>query len=78
MIKRNSSLDILRSIGTYDMDYGILPINTCYGTSYFKINSEIAKELKQSPSQLKLYPTYTLNNDYIAIASLKMEYKGNI
>lgn len=76
MAKAKSTISILRTIGTYDMDYHILPINTCYGTSYFKVNNLLAEELKEHSRFINLYPTYTLSNDTIAIASLKMEYKG--
>lgn len=64
------------TIGTYDADYNIFPIDTECGKTFVQVSMEEAQNFKQNWNNVKMNPTYGIVDNSLAILSCEFTLNG--
>ena len=75
-IEKNKPEILKGTIGTYDADYNIFPIETECGNTFVQVPMEEAQTFKQSWNNVKMNPTYGIVDNGLAILSCEFTLNG--
>ncbi len=77
-IEKRKPKELFTTLGTYDADYGIQPINAAYidNTFYIGVPVAEAQAMKQDWSNAVVTPEYGIVDDHFAVLSCTVTYNG--